>query len=155
MNSDENSNINGREYVVSEFMPNGDLLSCVNKDWIDEECVRLIFKQILAGIESLHNDGYAHMDIKLGNILIDSNFFPKLADFGYTIKVPKDRLLQSCEYKSKGTKHYISPEILEGTEFNAFYADIFSLGVVMFTLLIGDFPFDSATIKDKKYCNFL
>ena len=142
------------EYIITDLMPNGNLFDFANNDGFNEEWARFIFTQILRGVESLHNDGFAHMDLKLGNILLDSNYLPMIADFGVTTRISKDTLLFSTDFKHKGTKRYTCPEILEGYEFNGFAADIFSLGVLIFTLMIGDFPFESAIKKDKKYSNF-
>ena len=142
------------EYIITDLMSNGNLFDYVNNECFNEEWARFIFKQILRGVESLHGDGFAHMDLKLGNILLDSNCLPVLADFGVTTRIPKDSLILSTEFKNKGTKRYTCPEILEGYEFNGFLADVFSLGVLLFTLMVGDFPFESATKKDKKYANF-
>mmetsp|Transcript_889 Transcript_889/g.847 ORF Transcript_889/g.847 Transcript_889/m.847 type:complete len:88 (+) Transcript_889:315-578(+) len=87
-------------------MPNGDLFNFVNSTF-DEGCARFMFKHILRGIETLHKDGFAHMDIKLGNILLDSNYMPKLSDFGFCQRITKGVSLQSKELKFAGTKHYI------------------------------------------------
>lgn len=142
------------EFLVSDLMPNGDMFKYVNNEGFDEGCARFIFRHILKGIESIHKDGYAHLDIKLGNILLDTNYLPKLADFGFLQKLPDEDVLQSSEFKYKGTRHYISPEVHEGTTFSGKSADIFALGVCFFILLVGDYPFNAATKSDTKYKNF-
>lgn len=78
------------EYMVSEFMPNGTLFDYVSNDGFNEDCARFIFKQVVKGIESMHESGYVHLDIKLGNILLDSNFSPKICDFGFAQRATKD-----------------------------------------------------------------
>lgn len=141
------------EYLVSKFMGNGDLFRFASNEGFDEGWARFLLKQILKGLESLHQDGYAHLDIKLGNILLDHNYLPKIADFGFVHRVPQDSLLVSKDFKYKGTKHYICPEIHAETDFNGQSADIFALGVCFFVLLVGDYPFTNATKTDVKYRN--
>lgn len=141
------------EYIVAEHMVNGDLYKYVTNKGFDEKCARYLFKNALDALEFLHNDGYAHLDIKLGNILLDKNFNPKLWDFGFIQRVHKDGLLDWKEFNCKGTKHYIWPEIYGDESFNPQAADIFALGVTFFVLLVSDYPFDKAVKSDKKYQN--
>lgn len=141
------------EYLVSDYMPNGDLFSYVNNEGFDEDWARFLFRHVLKGIESLHKDGYAHMDIKLGNILIDGNYLPKLADYGFIQRLTKDDVLQSKDFKWKGTRHYICPEVNEESSFSGKSADIFALGVTFFVLMVGDYPFSTANRSDSKYQN--
>mmetsp|Transcript_7073 Transcript_7073/g.6270 ORF Transcript_7073/g.6270 Transcript_7073/m.6270 type:complete len:122 (-) Transcript_7073:304-669(-) len=96
--------------------------------------------QILHAVAFIHQEGYAHLDIKLENILLDGKFNIKLADMGASVNV---RETQGFTTKRRGTLLYMAPEVMNKTSashFNALNADIFSLGITLFVLLIGEFP---------------
>lgn len=97
--------------------------------------VRKTFKEILSAVEYLHRQGYAHRDIKSDNILLDSEGTAKLIDFGTCEKVSED-----VTPSLKGTPFYWAPELQ--TDFcNLFAADIWALGVLLYFLIFGDYPF--------------
>ena len=84
----------------------------------------------------LHEEkGFAHRDLKLGNLLLDKNLNIILIDFGYATFSNSE----TDEYY--GSKPYMAPEIIERLNYNAEKADIFSFGVLIFTLVMGIYPF--------------
>ncbi len=121
-----------------EYVNGGDLLSYIRKmRRLPENTVKYIFKQIINAIHHLHSQNIIHRDIKLENILIDSNSFVKLCDFGVSREVRRGDLLSNkC-----GTLAYIAPEILRNKEYEGFGVDIWSAGVVLYTMLCGTVPF--------------
>jgi serine/threonine protein kinase len=107
----------------------------------DLSLLRSIFSQLASAVSSLHNEaGYAHMDIKLENILISDEGLLKLCDFGFSTKTT------SQISKILGTQSYMAPEIYNSrnTPCNAKMTDVFSLGVLFFILAFGAPPFHSA-----------
>ena len=81
----------------------------------------------------------AHLDMKLDNILIDENLNLKVCDFGFSTFKDIHKLNVKV-----GSENYMAPEIQEGKVFNGNEADIFSSGVVLFTIVHGIFPFEHA-----------
>lgn len=78
-----------------------------------------------------------HRDIKLENILLDSNHNIKIIDFGFSIIIPDDKKLKIfC-----GTPSYMSPEIVSKIEYVGSKADIWALGILLYVMLQGKFPF--------------
>ena len=76
-----------------------------------EDIARFYFKQLIAGLEAVHNVGISHRDLKPENLLLDSNFNLKISDFGYSKYMSEDG-----EGKLKsfvGTAMYMAPEIHE------------------------------------------
>ncbi|KAJ3371986.1 Cell cycle serine/threonine-protein kinase cdc5/MSD2 [Kappamyces sp. JEL0680] len=101
--------------------------------------------QLLDGIRYMHRKGYIHRDIKLGNLFLDERLNLKIGDFGLAAQIDHDgeRKKTIC-----GTPNYIAPEILFDTKNgHSFEVDIWSLGVVMYTLLIGKPPFQTKDVK--------
>lgn len=90
--------------------------------------------------------GYVvHRDLKLENILVDEDFNLKLADFGFAKKVEAaGNLLKS----HKGTMTYMAPEIKLGELYDGKQVDVFALGVILFIIVVGLFPFQEATLTD-------
>ena len=105
---------------------------------IPEKEVRFIFKQLTEGIHYLHSNSYVHRDIKLENILIDKkNKTIKIIDFGFSVSVQPDKKL--CMFC--GTPSYMAPEIVSKQEYNGKFVDFWAMGILLFTMLCGTFPF--------------
>lgn len=127
-------------YNVLEFCSNGTLGNFIKKTGpVEEGIARFYFWQMASAVYHLHSQGFAHLDIKLDNILLDELFNIKLADLGASRCV-----LASNGYTDSkvGTPNYIAPEI-ENKEtqcFHALKADIYSLGICLHLMLTGMFP---------------
>lgn len=107
---------------------------------LDRKLLRAMFKQICLAIDATKQAGYAHLDIKLENILVGSDFKLRLCDFGFARKLEVP-LTGIC-----GSERYMAPEIIEQKTYyiDSANADIFSLGVVLFTMYFGQPPFNVA-----------
>ena len=141
-------------YQVMEYAHNGEL-----KDYLNEENSRIpekisakLFIQIINAVKYLHENNIAHCDLKPENILLDKNFNIKLNDFGFSQEFNGengDFLL----HKFSGTIIYCSPEtkfaFTKG--FDGIKNDIYSLGVLLFVITIGDFPYQRTSYSDEKY----
>lgn len=106
--------------------------------------VQCYLLQMIAGIKHLHSNRVIHRDLKLGNLFLTENMEVKIADFGLATKLEfeGDRKRTVC-----GTPNYIAPEILEGKHGHSYEVDIWSLGVILFTLLVGKPPFETSSVK--------
>eukprot|EP00397_Hematodinium_sp_SG-2012_P025916 GEMP01027114.1.p1 GENE.GEMP01027114.1~~GEMP01027114.1.p1 ORF type:complete len:527 (+),score=76.26 GEMP01027114.1:26-1582(+) len=108
-----------------------------------EEKARCIVAQICSAVDYLHDINVVHRDLKLENLLVDkSGEVVKLVDFGFAVKLEnkEKRLKVFC-----GTPSYMSPEIVSGKDYSGFCADIWAIGVLIFVLLLGRFPFKAQT----------
>lgn len=130
------------EYVGGDSL-HGYLKSKPNRR-LDEDDAKRIFKQILEGIKYCHSRCITHRDIKLENLLLDDQNNIKIIDFGFSTCIPNDKKIKIfC-----GTPSYMAPEIVQKLEYAGPPADIWALGVLLFTLLSGCFPYRGATDKE-------
>lgn len=108
---------------------------------VEVQCYAL---QVVAALQYLHSNKVIHRDIKLGNLFLSERMMVKLGDFGLSTKVEFDgeRKKTIC-----GTPNYIAPEVLEGKQGHSYEADIWSFGVLLYALLIGKPPFETADVK--------
>ena len=105
---------------------------------------RYYMKQIVNGVQYLHNNQIIHRDLKLGNLFLNESLQVKIGDFGLATKIEFDgeRKKTLC-----GTPNYIAPEILE-KKGHSFEVDIWSIGCIMYTLFFGRPPFESSSLKE-------
>ena len=101
--------------------------------------------QIIKALKYLHDHRVIHRDLKLGNLFISEKMEIKVGDFGLATKLEFDgeRKRTVC-----GTPNYIAPEILEGKTGHSYEVDVWSLGVIMYTLIIGKPPFETNNVKE-------
>ncbi|KAF9384594.1 hypothetical protein CPC16_008360 [Podila verticillata] len=131
-------------YLVTEYCPNGELLEALIRDGrCKPSLAKKWFRQICLAIQYCHSRKIVHRDLKLENILLDSQNNIKLIDFGFTRECESKKLLESyC-----GSAAYTAPEIIIGKKYSGPEADIWSLGVILYTLLAGYLPFDDDNEK--------
>lgn len=155
-----------RMHLIMECLDGGNLCSYVKaKKRLSEDESRRIFFQILQSIEHLHGLSVSHRDIKLENVLFADDRNIKLIDFGFsTVCQPGKKLkvfcgTPSCKY-SKGFKFIIdgdlypsfmldmAPEIVRRLEYDGKPVDMWSLGILLYALLCGCFPFRAKAYPD-------
>lgn len=109
----------------------------------NEPISRYFFKQMLKGILFCHNQGMSHRDLKPENMLIDMNNTLKLCDFGFAKEIVGDAG-DGKAVSYVGTPCYMDPQIFnrKGKAYDAQKADLWSLGVILFITIFGNFPFN-------------
>jgi len=123
-------------YILLEYAPYGNFYELVlNKGLIEEKIIRTYFHQLIDGLEYLHSQGIAHVDLKLDNLLLGDDFLLKISDFDQSQK------FEDKKVKCRGTACYRAPEIFEGNCDNLIAADIYSIGIILYTMKAREFPF--------------
>jgi serine/threonine protein kinase len=123
----------------------GNLLTYLKeKKRIGEEESKRIFFAIVQGVDYLHSIGVCHKDIKLENILFTENKQIKIIDFGFSMNcTPGKKQRLFC-----GTPSYMAPEVVRREAHEEMPTDIWSLGVILFTMVAGTFPFRAKTYPE-------
>ena len=135
-------------FIVMEYCEGGDIMNYIlNRKRLTEFESLKYFHQLINALYYLHSQNIAHRDIKIDNLLLDSNFDLKLIDFGLSTKYKDDELLnQPC-----GTIVYAAPEVLNYQDYHGMLADVWSCGIVLYGMLSGFLPFgDSDDEINKK-----
>lgn len=128
-------------YMLTELVPGGELfyhLHLAKGTRFPERKAKFYVANVILGLEFIHKKGYTYRDLKLENIIIDHRGYTKLVDFGFA------KLLNKGEYTYTvcGTPEYIAPEVITYSGHNH-RCDYWSLGILMFELLVGETPFYS------------
>lgn len=152
--------------LVMGLAKNGDLNSfkCqIRKKILSESFLCYITKHILEGLQYIHSLKIIHMDIKEDNILLDEQLIPKITDFSVSVSYAKVEKGSKVRLPFCGTSVYISPEIIHKDEImveDCNKVDIFSLGVMLYHLAFGKFPYELDRYpkcenekEEKKYWN--
>lgn len=130
---------------ITEYIPGGNLFEIIKEDGpMQEEEAKKIFGQVVSAIKYCHSLDIIHQDIKPQNVLIDDMGNAKLIDFGLAIKYRSGTLLKHrC-----GTKSCFAPELVLQEPYDGKKADIWSLGVLLYFITIGCFPFTGSTMRE-------
>ena len=132
-------------YIVLEICENQTLKELLKRrKQLTELEVQSYTQQIVKGLIYLHSRKVIHRDVKLGNLFLSSTMDIKLGDFGLAARIgfEGERRRTVC-----GTPNYIAPEILESKNGHSYEVDSWSLGVVIYTLLVGKPPFETPHVK--------
>ena len=141
------------KYIITEFMPNNTVHYYIEKAYSGnaEEIWDLTHKIIIIlgisfGMEYLHSHNIVHRDLKPLNVLLDSNFFPRIGDFGFSRSVSSSKGLSS----SLGTPLFSAPEQINPSKYgnyNGKKTDVFSFGMTLYSIIYNQLPFEGKTIE--------
>ncbi|XP_063094340.1 sperm motility kinase 2B-like [Cavia porcellus] len=127
-------------FLVMEYARGKDLqrhIKRAERQKLQEERARLIFRELLEAVQYCHNRGVIHGDLKPANILMDREGHPKLSDFGVAFRFLPGQEVTTCG----GTRQYAAPEIFLQKKYQGPPLDIWSLGILLFEMLAGVRPF--------------
>lgn len=144
----------GRPYFVMEYVPGSTITEYCDRHRLGIRERLLLFRQVCEGVQHAHQKAILHRDLKPGNILVteqDGRAVPKIIDFGVA-KATSQKLTEQTMFTQLGaligTPEYMSPEQAELTgEDVDTRTDVYSLGVVLYELLVGALPFDSGELR--------
>ncbi|GAA6061960.1 hypothetical protein JCM10212_002002 [Sporobolomyces blumeae] len=133
--------------IFLEYVPGGSVAALLsNYGAFEEALVSKFVRQILTGLEYLHEREIIHRDIKGANILVDNKGNIKISDFGISKKV-EDNLLSGAKVHRpslQGSVYWMAPEVVKQTAYTS-KADIWSLGCLVVEMLTGAHPWANLT----------
>jgi serine/threonine-protein kinase Chk1 len=140
-----------RQFIFLEYCSGGELFDKIEPEiGMPEHQAQHLFLQLLDALEYIHERGITHRDIKPENLLLTDGDVLKLSDFGLATVFRhkgKERLLE----KRCGTMPYIAPEIIVKSKYRAEPADLWSAGMVLLAMLVGELPWDMPTSEEPTY----
>lgn len=148
----------GRPYFVMELVSGIPITQFCDESRYSTKQRLELFQQVCAAVQHAHQKGVIHRDLKPSNILVTLNgdqAVPKIIDFGIAKAVNQrltDKTLFTQFQQFMGTPAYMSPEqaSLSGLDIDT-RSDVYSLGILLYELLVGKPPFDNQTLLSKGY----
>ena len=130
-------------FIAMEYLPDGDLEARLLKK-LDTFCVLNIISKIADALHVVHKQGIIHGDIKPANILFRGVDCPLLTDFGISHRIEPKKEVDVGSGDLYASPTYASPELIQGKPFD-YRTDIYSLGIMLYEMLLGEKPFTGDT----------
>lgn len=142
--------------LVLEYCSRGDLYEAINNGNgpSTSQDIKDVFQQILCALEFSHEHGVYHRDLKPENILIAEDWSIKLCDWGLATTT---RHITNRDEFDIGSERYMAPELFDTTidSYDASKIDIWSVGIILLTLVFHKNPFQVANYSDKRFLQFV
>ncbi|KAI0301916.1 kinase-like domain-containing protein [Multifurca ochricompacta] len=135
-------------YLVTEYLPGGDLQQLQISRVLDVEAVRFYMAELLLAIEHVHAHNIVHRDVKPENIFIDMDGHVVLGDFGIAWQFDRDTSTPDGYFTRGrvGTPAFSSPEVLFGEDYS-FEVDLWAFGVILYEMLSGKVRVDCLSLR--------
>lgn len=156
-------------YSICPFYAGGELFSVIEQrgSGLGEERARVLFRQICAGLEYMHEKRLCHRDMSLENILVDSSSDGIIIDMGMCLRVPLPPVLPPCSSQQQprhlmhkvllkkqgqcGKITYMDPLVFKNQDFDGFSVDMWACGIILFILLAGVPPLELPSMTDPRF----
>ncbi|EFP74758.1 Chk1 protein kinase [Puccinia graminis f. sp. tritici] len=144
-------------YIILDYAVGGDLFDQLVPDvglCNDDEVIHFYFRQLMSGLHFCHSKGVVHRDLKPENILLDGRGNLLISDFGLCSVYKhngKERMLSEvC-----GSAPYAAPELALGRPYHGPAIDLWSSGIILYVLLVGNTPWDNPTMESPEFVSYV